>query len=70
MSLKSGGGDIKEGFISMAQSLINSQEYLGRDRDDEEFVIDLYNTFFDRDSDLGGLDYWTDQLAHPHIESL
>jgi hypothetical protein len=63
MSLDSSGGDIKEGFISMAQSFFNSEEYLDRDRDDEEYVTDLYNTFFNRDPDQDGLDYWTGQLS-------
>jgi hypothetical protein len=63
MSLNCSGGDIKEGFISVAQSFFNSQEYLGRDRDDEEYVTDLYNTFFNREPDSVGFDYWTSQLS-------
>ena len=63
LTIVSSGGDIKEGFISMAQAYFYSQEYLGKDKDDEEFVTDLYNTFFDRPPDSGGLDYWTTELA-------
>jgi hypothetical protein len=63
ITLVSSGGDIKEGFISMAQAYFYSQEYLDKDRNDEEFVTDLYNTFFNRPPDLGGLNYWTDNLA-------
>jgi hypothetical protein len=73
LTLVSSGGDIKEGFISMAQAYFYSQEYLdkdeerenaeGREKADELYVTDLYNTFFDRPPDQGGLDYWTDQLA-------
>jgi hypothetical protein len=63
MSIASNDGDIKEGFISMAQAYFYSQEYLDRDRNDEEYVTDLYNTFFDRPPDSGGLAYWTDQLS-------
>ena len=33
MSIISSGGDIKEGFISFAQTFFNSQEYFDRDRD-------------------------------------
>ena len=47
----------------MAESFFYSQEYINKDRDDEEFVTDLYNTFFNRPPDQGGLDYWTDQLS-------
>ena len=63
ISLVSSGGDIKEGFISFAQSFFNSQEYLDRGRDDEEFVTDLYNTFFDREPGSGGFEFWTNQLS-------
>jgi hypothetical protein len=59
MSINSSGGDIKEGFISVAQTFFNSQEYLDRNRNDEEYITDLYNTFFDRGPDSGGLNYWT-----------
>ena len=63
ITLHSSGGDIKEGFISFAQTFFNSQEYLDRDRGDVEYVTDLYNTFFNREPDSGGLNYWTDQLS-------
>ncbi len=63
INLVSSGDDIKEGFISFAQAFFNSQEYLDRNRDDEEYVTDLYKTFFDRPPDQGGLDYWTGQLS-------
>jgi hypothetical protein len=63
LDIVSSGGDIKEGFISMAQAYFYSDEYLDKDRDDEEFVTDLYNTFFNRPPDQGGLNYWTDNLA-------
>ena len=65
ISLNCLGSDINEGFISMAQSFFNSQEYLDDpDNDDnEEYVSDLYNTFFDRPPDSEGLGYWTGQLS-------
>ena len=62
MSIESSGGDIKDGFISMAQNIFNSPEYLNRNRNDEEYVTDLYNTFFDREPDSDGLTYWTTRL--------
>jgi hypothetical protein len=63
MTLNCLGGDIKEGFISFAQFFFNSQEYIDRNRTDEEYVTDLYHTFFIREPDSGGFDYWTGQLA-------
>jgi len=63
MDIASSGGDIKEGFISFADNFFNSTEYLNRGRTDEEFVTDLYNTFFDRAPEPSGLAYWTDQLS-------
>jgi hypothetical protein len=70
ISLNCLGSDIKEGFISFAQAFFNSQEYLDKDRDDEEFVTDLYNTFFDRPPDSGGLNYWTTQLSQGMSRSI
>ena len=61
--LESLGVDIKEGFIVLAKSFFNIQEYLDRDRDNDEYVTDLYNTFFDREPAPGGLTYWTGQLT-------
>ncbi len=63
ISLVSSGGDIKEGFRTFAQTFFNSQEYLNRARDNVEYVTDLYNTFFDRPPDPGGLNYWTNELS-------
>ncbi|MBK8323909.1 MAG: DUF4214 domain-containing protein [Betaproteobacteria bacterium] len=42
--------------------LFTSAEYLAFNRDNNGFVTDLYNTFFNRPPDIGGLDYWTGQL--------
>ncbi len=64
LDIVSSGGDIKEGFRTFAQAFFNSQEYLDRDRDDVEYVTDLYNTFFDRPPDPGGLAYWLDRIAN------
>ena len=61
--LESLGIDIKEGFILLAKQFFNISEYLNRNRSGEEYVSDLFNTFFDRDPAQGGLDYWTGQLT-------
>ena len=63
ISLVSSGGDLKEGFISFAQTFFNSQEYLDRNRTNTEYIRDLYNTFFDREFDTGGLAYWVGELG-------
>ena len=60
--LESLGVDIKEGFISLAKTFFNSQEYLDSGWDDGEYVTDLYNTFFDREPDPGGWEHWTNEL--------
>ena len=63
MRIESSGGDIKEGFISSVQTLFNSQECLDRNRNNEEYVTDLYNTFFNREPGSVGFEYWTNQLS-------
>ncbi|UCF89915.1 MAG: DUF4214 domain-containing protein [Desulfobacterales bacterium] len=50
--------DIKEGFIALARFFFNSDEYLLQNKTNIEYVTDLYQTFFSRDPDQGGLNYW------------
>jgi hypothetical protein len=57
------GADPKETFVVMANVFFNTPEYLAFNRDDNGFVTDLYNTFFSRLPDAGGLSYWLGQLA-------
>ena len=40
-----------------------SDEYVGRNRTDVEFINDLYNTCMGRDADDGGMEYWLSQMA-------
>jgi hypothetical protein len=47
----------------MATFFYFSGEYTAFGRNDTEFVTDLYNTFFNRSPDGGGLTYWTGQIA-------
>jgi hypothetical protein len=54
---------VNETWFAMAMSFYTSPEYLAFGRDDAGFVTDLYNTFFNRAPDAGGLDYWMSQLA-------
>ncbi len=50
------GAQVGFGFIF-------SGEYMNRNRNDDEFVRDLYSMYFDREPDQGGYDYWMGLLA-------
>ncbi|UCF92353.1 MAG: DUF4214 domain-containing protein [Desulfobacterales bacterium] len=54
--------DIKEGFIALARFFFNSDEYLGKNKSDEDYVTDLYQTFFSRAPDAAGFDFWVGLL--------
>ena len=51
-----GGADIARGFIF-------SDEFKNRNTDDFTFITILYNAFFNRSPDQGGLDGWMGKLA-------
>lgn len=57
------GVDVKEAYMVMAGYFFNSAEYLAKNTDDTQYVTDLYNTFFNRPPDSGGLAYWVGQLS-------
>jgi hypothetical protein len=57
------GVDIQEAFRVMAGQFFTSAEYRDRQTDNDQYVTDLYATFFNRAPDTGGLVYWTGQLA-------
>lgn len=40
-----------------------SDEYIDRNRTDEEFINDLYNTCMGRPADPGGMAFWFEQIA-------
>ena len=61
--MQSLGVDIKEAYMVMAGYFFDSTEYTSRGTSDGQYVTDLYNTFFNRTPDSGGLAYWTGQLA-------
>lgn len=61
--MQSIGVNVNETWYSMAGFFFTSAEYLAFNRDNNGFVTDLYNTFFNRPPDIGGLDYWTGQLG-------
>jgi hypothetical protein len=56
------GVDVNEVWYMMAGYFFGSPEYRGYNRNDTQFVTDLYNTFFNRAPDVGGLDFWVGQI--------
>jgi hypothetical protein len=56
------GASVNEVFYSMALAFFNSPEYTGRNTSDTQYLTDLYNTFFVRAPDAGGLAFWQSQL--------
>jgi hypothetical protein len=57
------GVDINETWRAMALAFFGSAEYRAYGRGDAEYVVDLYNTFFNRPPDDAGVAYWTGQIA-------
>jgi len=53
---------VSEAWFAMAQQFYVSPEYAAFNRDNTGFVTDLYNTFFNRAPDSGGLAFWKGQL--------
>ena len=46
----------------VAQGFIFSDEFINRRTTDQQFVTILYKTFFGREPDEAGMDYWLGQL--------
>ncbi|MBK8321719.1 MAG: DUF4214 domain-containing protein [Betaproteobacteria bacterium] len=61
--LPSLGANVNETWYAMATFFFFSSEYQSFNRDDTGFVSDLYNTFFNRPADGGGLTFWTGLLS-------
>jgi hypothetical protein len=57
------GLDVKPVFREMAYFFFNSPEYLSRKTINNEFITNLYLTFFQREPDNGGLTFWLNELA-------
>jgi len=57
------GIDPREGFQALAKLFFNSEEYGLQNKDDVQFVTDLYQTFLNRAPDAPGLAFWVDYLA-------
>jgi hypothetical protein len=56
------GASVNETWYAMAQAFYFSAEYAAFNRDSSDFTTDLYNTFFKRAPDAGGLAFWKGQL--------
>ena len=56
------GADLNETWYALAMNFFTSGEYLAFNRDNAGFVTDLYNTFFNRAPDSGGLGFWANNL--------
>ena len=57
------GANVNEGWYSLSATFFVSAEYGAFNRDNAGFVTDLYNTFFNRVPDSGGLAFWLDNLG-------
>lgn len=57
------GIDPKETYMVLALWFFTSPEFMSRGFNDDQFVRNLYQTFFNRTADQGGLDYWKGMLA-------
>ncbi len=48
---------------SVAKNFFGSDEYVMKNKDNEAYVRDLYNTFMNREADADGLGFWTETIA-------
>ncbi len=48
---------------SVAKNFFGSEEYVIKNKDNEAYVRDLYNTFMNREADADGLSFWTETIA-------
>ncbi|MHA2219053.1 MAG: DUF4214 domain-containing protein, partial [Candidatus Hodarchaeales archaeon] len=53
------GIDVKEGFRALGKTFFNSEEYLTFGKSDQEYVIDLYETFLGRTPLQEEVDFWS-----------
>ncbi|MBR2750487.1 MAG: DUF4214 domain-containing protein [Clostridiales bacterium] len=53
-------GEFTGGYCALF--FLTGPEFLSKNTSDEEFLTTLYKTFFDRDPEQGGMDFWKDFL--------
>jgi hypothetical protein len=56
------GANVNETWRSLAITFFNSAEYRAFNRTNDQYLRDLYATFFKRAPDSGGLAYWMGQI--------
>jgi hypothetical protein len=56
------GASINEIWFVMANYFFNSPEYIAANKTDGQFLTDVYNTFFNRPPDGGGMAFWQSQM--------
>jgi Domain of unknown function (DUF4214) len=57
------GTDPREVYRAISKNFFNSPEYLNRNRTNEQFIQDLYQTYFQRAADQGGLAGWQAEIS-------
>ena len=57
------GVDLNEAWFAMAMGFFASVEYTALGRSNADYLTDLYNTFFNRAPDAGGLAFWGGELS-------
>jgi hypothetical protein len=57
-----GGGAVSAMAEAISSGFVGSGEYAGRNRTNAQFVGDLYNAFLRRGGDLGGVQFWINDL--------
>lgn len=53
---------------ALNHSLFYSEEYIARNRTDEEFLTDCYVAYLLREPDSGGFNYWLDAMLNDYAE--
>ncbi len=58
-----GAGAVYATVESISSGFANSGEYANRNRTNAQYVGDLYNAFLRRGGDLGGVQFWINELT-------
>jgi len=61
--LKSIGLNVQEGFVLLAKLFFNSPEYVGFEKNETEYISDLYSTFFQRTPSVEEVDFWSTRIG-------
>ena len=58
-----GGAAVNAQVESISSAFANSAQYTNRGRNDSQYVGDLFNAFMRRGGDLGGVQFWINEIA-------